>query len=231
MTDNKKLYESIMSRLAPFIKKAILEAEQQSLFVEFEDNESISVYSESRVENFMKDKFVAAYDPRVKAGSSEKDWNMYAVKIDDIKDCSCTYLGWNEGWPDYWTSGMTLYGKISIIKAGQGQHVSPDLDKFPGKLIIENDPKRKRLVFIPYRFDGKYEDMNRRSDNFSHFAHRCVSVPYDAFDKEISTSEEKAKNLIIDLSKGYRSYNALKRLIKEGFLEIKDGKVVKAEKK
>jgi hypothetical protein len=126
---------------------------------------------------------------------------------------------------------MTLYGKISIIKAGQGQHVSPDLDKFPGKLVIETDPKRKRLVFIPYRFDGKYEDMNRRSDNFSHFVHRCVSVPYDAFDKEISASEEKAKNLIIDLSKGYRSYNALKRLIKEGFLEIKDGKVVKAEKK
>ena len=201
------------------------------MYVDFEDNESISVLSEDRVNRYMKGKEVSAYDPNVKAGTSDKDWNMYAVKITDIKDCSCAYLGFNEGWPEYWGSGMTLYGKISIIKAGDGQHVSPELNGFAGKLVIENEPQKKRLIFIPYKFDGKYEDMRPNSDGFSHFAHRCVSVPYSAFDKQVSASEKRAQNLIEDLSRGYRSYDALKRLIKEGFLEIKDGKVVKAEKK
>ena len=125
---------------------------------------------------------------------------------------------------------MTLYGKISIIKGGAGQTIEPNMKDFAGKLVIENDPKRKCLKFIPYAFDGKYEDMRANSDGFSHFTHRAVSVPYDSIQNEVSATNERAKNLIDDLSKGYMSYEALKRLIKEGYLEIKDGKVVKKEK-
>ena len=126
---------------------------------------------------------------------------------------------------------MTLYGKISIIKGGHGQNIEPNMRDFAGKLVIENDPKRNRLTFTPYAFDGKYEDMRPGSEGFSHFVHRSVSVPYSVFSKEVTATDERTKDLIDDLSRGYRSLEALKRLIKEGYFKIEDGKLIPTKDK
>ena len=92
---NKKLYESIMRNIAPMVKRAILEADANDikLMTKFEGNESITVYDEYAIKKFMKGKPVIAYDPTVKKGPTEKEWTMYAVRITDIKDCTCAYLG------------------------------------------------------------------------------------------------------------------------------------------
>ena len=228
--DNKRqLYESIMTQISKMVKQRLNEADGETqLMREYYDDVKHTVYDEDRIADFMKGKAVGAYDPTIKPGRDEKDWNLYAVKVTDIKECHCAYLGWNEGWPDYWGSGMTLYGKISIIKAGNGQNAEP---WFAGKLVIENDPKRKRLTFTPYKYDGRYEDMRSRDDKFSHFVHRCVSVPYDKMGREVTATNDRVKGLVEDLSKGFRSARAVRELIKQGYLEIKDGDIVKKEKK
>lgn len=224
----RQMYESIMTRISKMVKQRLNESNGESLLRDYDDDVHYTVHDEGRIADFMKGKSVGAYDPRVKPGSSEKDWNLYAVKVTDIKECRCTYLGWNEGWPDYWTSGMTLYGKISIIKAGNGQNAEP---WFAGKLVIENDPQRKCLKFTPYKCEDNYEQMSSYRSDFYHFVHRCVVVPYDDFKRELVATNDRVKSLVEDLSRGYRSDGAVKELIKQGYLEIKDNTIVKKEKK
>ena len=95
--DKKTLYKKILENVALHVKKAITESEDSDikLLTHFEGNEVITVFDEYAIRKFMKGKTVSAYDPRVKRGPSEKEWTMYAVRVTDIKDCSCSYLGWN----------------------------------------------------------------------------------------------------------------------------------------
>lgn len=227
---NQSLYESIMLDVAKVVKRRIIEASEQEnkddrMYVDLDKEGKIRLLSEEEVMRLFKGESIGAYDPTVKAGPSEKEWNMYAVKVTDIKGGTCAFLGRNEGWPDYMTSTMTLYGKVSFIKAGNGGQWEYD---FPGKIEIDYDPKKRRYSFTPYKCDDKYENMTPRS-NFSHFIHRAVYVPFDKEDKEIQ-GKDKLKWYVQHLARGWRSYNAVRRLIKDGYLEVKDGELVKKEK-
>lgn len=73
--------------------------------------------------------------------------------------------------------------------------------------------------------------MSSRDDKFYHFVHRCVSVPYDKLEREVTATNDRVKGLVEDLTKGFRSARAVRELIKHGYLEIKDGDIVKKEKK
>ena len=231
----KALYESIMMDVAKIVKRRIMEADNESsvdndrMYVSLDKDGKIRLISEDEVSNLMKGGTIRAYNPNVKAGPNEKDWTMYAVRVSDIKCAKCSFLGKNEGWPDYWTSSMTLWGKVSFIKGGHGQSWEPE---FPGKLVIEWDQKKNCYTFTPYQFDGKYDQMSAYGDNgnYSHFVHRAVSVPYNSEEREIE-GDKKIKYWVKHLSRGFRSYNAVKTLIKKGYLEVRDGELVPQEKK
>lgn len=207
------------------------DSDSSRLYRDLDDDGNISLLSEDDVIAYMKGKSVNAYNPQAKGGTDPKDWAMYAVRVNDIKSGTCCYLGHNEGWPNYWSSTMTLYGTVSFIKSGNGQHWEYD---FPGKVVIEYDAQKHRFVFTPYKYEGKAEDLSRGNrigmDSFTHFAHRAVYVPYDSKEREIGCSDKRGKSLIEQLASGYRSYYATKHLIKNGYLEIKDGRLVPKKK-
>ena len=233
-SDKRGLYESIMMDVAKVVKRCLMEADDNDnssddrLYISLDKDDKIRLISENGVNDLMKGGSVHAYNPNVKAGPNEKEWTMYAVGVNDIKAADCYFLGRNEGWPDYWTSSMTLYGNISFIKGGNGQKWEQE---FPGKLVIEWDAKHNCYKFTPYQYSGKYDQMSSHddSDKFTHFTHRCVNVPYNSEDREIK-GDKKVEYWVKHLSRGYRSYNAVKNLIKKGYLEIKDGELVKKEK-
>ena len=143
--EKKALYESTMQYIAKELKKMLNESDD-SVFIET-DKIKGSFLSHTRVERKFIGKHVAAYNPKVKGDSNAKDWNMYAVRISDIKDASVAYYGYNEGWPSYFISHISLWGKISFIKAGNGQNWEID---FPGRLEISYDERNKSFVFKPY---------------------------------------------------------------------------------
>ena len=210
---------------------SVLTESEDRLYRDLDDDGKISLLSEDDVIAYMKGKYVNAYNPQAKGGSDPKDWALYAVRVSDIKSGTCCYLGRNEGWPDYWSSTMTLYGTVSFIKTGNGQQWEFD---FPGKVVIEYDIRQHRFTFTPYKYEGKAEDLSRGSrigmDSFTHFAHRSVVVPYESKEREIGCSDKKGKSLVEELASGYRSYYAVKHLIKYGYLEIKDGELVAKKK-
>lgn len=224
------LYESIMMDVAKIVKRRILEAdgegsfENERMYVSLDKDDKIRLVSEDAVANFIKGGSLRAYDPRVKAGRDEKDWTMYAVRVTDIKCATCSFFGRNEGWSDDYTSTMTLWGKVSFIKGGNGQSWEHE---FPGKVVIEWNGKKNCYVFTPYQFEGKYDQMSAYSgdDKYSHFGHRAVCVPASDEERQIS-GDDKVKYWVKHLSRGYRSYNAAKILIKKGYLKINGDKLV-----
>ena len=224
MTYDKKksLYENIMKSVAQIVKKRINESDEDSIYTH-SDKFNGNFYSSAKVAQKFIGSWCRAYDPSIKGDPRAKDWNMYAVRISEIKEASVAYYGWRvPGLPSYVSSHMTLYGKLSIIKAGNGQEWEQE---FNGKLEINYDYRNKRLIFKPYQFEGKYEELNSRSSkSFWHFSDRCVIVPLDKFDREVN-ADMKQKNLIEDLAKGVRSDNAIKYLIQNGYLKIEDGEL------
>lgn len=222
--EQKEMYEKIMHDVAEVVKKRLNESD--SVYTEVEGLKM--VLSADRVAEKFKGESVGAFDPSIKGDPKAKDWNMYAVKITDIKDAKCSYYGRNDGWPSYMTSHMTLLGKVSYIKAGNGQLWEPS---FPGKLEIMYNPQNNFLFFEPYKFEGKYEDMSfyNNRDTFYHFANRGVRVKQNDIEREVSAKKE-LKDLIDDLTRGYRSDNVIQYLIKEKYMKIEDGHLVPVKK-
>jgi hypothetical protein len=92
--NKRQLYEYIMTQISKMVKQRLNEADGETqLMREYDDEVKHTVYDEDRIANFMKGKAVGAYDPTIKPVRDEKDWNLYAVKVTDIKECHCAYLG------------------------------------------------------------------------------------------------------------------------------------------
>lgn len=222
--EKRALYESTMQHIAKELKKMLNESDD-SVFIETEKIKG-SFLSHTSVEKKFQGQHIAAYNPKVKGDPNAKDWNMYAVRISDIKEASAAYYGYNEGWPSYFISHISLWGKISFIKAGNGQNWEMS---FPGRLEISYDERNKSFVFKPYQFEGKFSEMTPRSSGeYVHFADRCVYVPVSDFAREVN-AEEKQKELIELLSKGYRSDNIVKYLLQNNYLKIVDGELKPAK--
>lgn len=224
--EKKSLYESIMSEIAKTVKRRLVESDEDSVYSQ-SDKFKGNFLSSSKVARKFIGQWCRAYDPTIKGDPRAKDWNMYAVRITDIKDASVAYYGWRiKSLPSYVTSHMTLYGKISYIKGGNGQNWEVD---FPGKLEITYQPDRNRLIFKPYQFNGSFNELSSRSDkSFWHFSDRCVIVPMERFEREVN-ADSKQKELISDLSKGIRSDNAIMYLIKNGYLKIENNELKPVE--
>ena len=230
LNEQKELYNSIMQEVAKTVKKKLYEAEQDSYYTEI-DGLNGSVFSAQKIAKLFKDGKVGAYNPSIKGNPQAKDWQMYAVKVRDIKNAQCIYYGnlMKFGIPNYLSSRMVLYGRISYIKAGNGQNWEPE---FAGKLVISYNPNSHTLFFEPWQFSGNYDammSMSSNTDSFTHFANRGVTVKTNDIQREVS-ADDRLKNLIDDLRLGYYSDNAVKYLVKYGYIKIENGEIKQVKK-
>ena len=210
------------------IKKKLYESEQESYYTEI-DGLNSSVICAQKVDKIFLNGIVGAYDPSVKGNPQGNDWEMYAVKIRDIKNAQCVYYGnlSKFGIPNYLSSKIILFGHISFIKAGNGQNWEQE---FAGKLVISYNPNNHSLFFEPWQFSGNYNSMSPSSDtdSFSHFANRGVVVRTNDVQRQIN-ADDTLKNLIDNLCLGYYSDNAIKYLVKQGYIKIENGEIKSAK--
>jgi len=148
ISEKKALYESIIKDVAKIVKKRLNEADQDSYYKEI-DGLKNSVFDARKIAKFFEGGKVSAYNPSVKGNSDSKDWQMYAVRISDIKNAQCIYYGnlSKFGIPNYLNSRIVLYGRISYIKAGNGQNWEQE---FVGKLVISYNSNSHTLFFEPW---------------------------------------------------------------------------------
>ena len=81
-----------MKSVAQIIKKKINEAEEDSLYIH-SDKFKGNFYSSSKVAHKFIGSYCRAYDPTIKGDHQSKDWNMYAVRISEIKEANAVYYG------------------------------------------------------------------------------------------------------------------------------------------
>ena len=109
--------------------------------------------------------------------------------------------------------------------------IGPDkLPEFAGKLVISYNPNNHSLFFEPWQFSGNYNSMSPSSDtdSFSHFANRGVVVRTNDVQRQIN-ADDTLKNLIDNLCLGYYSDNAIKYLVKQGYIKIENGEIKSAK--